>query len=154
MKKYRTEAFSGSGVRDVLQVMCFEISELGNTDILTTLSNGLLAGTNCAKRMEQVVEAESLMSKDAALCLCKEVLEQIKERTGYDIRYALWLADKETVTKSFWRWANGVYQDDEVCPEPEPEDIDAYEIGPVILSANDGDGGTLYGYEEYPVPAI
>ena len=33
MIQYRTEAFSGSGVRDVVEVVWYEIFVLGNTDI-------------------------------------------------------------------------------------------------------------------------
>ena len=31
---YRTEEFSGSGVRDLHQIILFEVCELGNVDIL------------------------------------------------------------------------------------------------------------------------
>lgn len=155
--KYRTEAFSGSGVRDVKDIMLYEILELGNTDILETLAAGLLRDAKCADKIITLISCigtpggTEVKEEDVAE-LCEEMLDEIKAKTGKDIQYALWLAEKEDVVNGFWRWANGAYQDDDECPDPEPEDIDAYEIGPVILSESDGDGGTLYGYEEYPDP--
>lgn len=153
--KYRTESFSGAEIRDVTDIICYEVSELGNTDILETLSQGLLKGTPCGEKAEVLIEhvAQYGTAPDALVReFCAETLKAIKEKTGRDIQYALWLASREDVLNNFWRWANGAYQDDDPCPVPEPWDIDAYEIGPVILSESDGDGGTLCGYEQYPTP--
>lgn len=154
--KYRTETFSGSGVRDVKEVFFYEMFELENTDILSTMLN-FLAGTKCELKIAllhhkiQMGEGHEI-SKSFAMSVYDEMLELIKEKTGYQIKYALWLADKEDLMKTFWRWANGVYNNNDECPKPKDGDIDAYEIGPVILSESDGDGGTLYGYEQCPVP--
>lgn len=153
--KYRTESFSGAEIRDVTDIICYEVSELGNTDILETLSQGLLKETPCGKKAENLIECVALNGTAPDIQVrefCAEMLQVIKEKTGKTIQYALWLASKEDVLNNFWRWANGAYQDNDPCPDPEPWDIDAYEIGPVILSEGDGDGGTLYGYEQYPVP--
>lgn len=153
--KYRTESFSGTEVRAVRDVICYEVCELGNTDILETLANGLLKGTPYGPKVKELIMRIS-QNDDIAEAeirdFCDDALEQIREQTGKDIQYALWLASKEDGLNSFWRWANGAYQDDAPCPDPAPGNIDAYETGPVVLSANDGDGGTLYGYEQYPVP--
>ena len=40
---YRSEDSSGSGVRDIIEVMVFEIYELGNTDILEYVSEHYLS---------------------------------------------------------------------------------------------------------------
>ena len=43
---YRTELFSGSGKRNVFEVVKFEIFELGNLDILYTIINNNLVSNN------------------------------------------------------------------------------------------------------------
>lgn len=58
--KYRTESFSGAEIRDVTDIICYEVSELGNTDILETLSQGLLKETPCGKKAENLIECVAL----------------------------------------------------------------------------------------------
>lgn len=53
--KYRTESFSGTEVRAVRDVICYEVCELGNTDILETLANGLLKGTPYGPKVEELI---------------------------------------------------------------------------------------------------
>ena len=70
----------------------------------------------------------------------QEVLAEIKAVTGHEIKYALWLANLEDVKdKNFY----GKYIESD-------DDVDAYEIGPVVLSEL-GCDGTLYGYIALPV---
>lgn len=156
MIKYRTESFSGQGVRDAIEVMSYEVYELGNSDILLTLCNGLLKNDPLGDEIRTLADSMGTskdLSYDSSYVkdLFGRILPRIKEITGYDIKYALWLADYQAMMKTFWPWANGIY-DGSPCPEPEEGDIDAYETGPVILSDGDTDGGMLYGYEEYPYP--
>lgn len=155
--KYRTEAFFGSGVRDAVEVMAFEINTLGNTDILRTLGTGLLQGTETGKEMLSIAEqldadgegAEDLFYiKD----LCREALKAIEAKTGVQVKYALWLAEYDDVLTHFWAWAFGASGATKSVPKPEDGEIEAYEIGPVILSAGDGAGGMLYGYSNMPHP--
>lgn len=155
--KYRTEAFFGSGIRDAVEVMAYEINTLGNTDILRTLGEGLLRDTATGKEMLSIAEqltsdgegAEDLFYiKD----LCRTALKEIEAKTGVQVKYVLWLADYDDVLNKFWAWAFGIYDSSQPVPEPEEGEIEAYEIGPVILSSGDGDGGMLYGYSSLPQP--
>lgn len=134
-----------------------EILELENTDVLETLRNGLLDGTELAGRAEAIIMKVQAGTRDEitdteVAAFCDDALDVIREKTGRSIKYALWLTSKENLLETFWRWANGAYHDDDLCPEPEEGDIDAYEVGPVILPDGDGDGGMLYGYETCPQP--
>lgn len=146
--RFRTEAFSGSGVRDAAEVMAFETFELGNTDILETLCNSHLKESDmfniCSKYIKDledcVINLDEFPEEDG-ISFYKEVLEEIARRTGITVKYALWLADKETVTDRDW------YGKDMV----DESDFDAYVVGPIILS-DLGSDGTLYGYTEMPVP--
>ncbi len=145
--RYRTEAFSGSGERDAASVMAFETLELGNTDILETLCDGPLQGAGalrdrCRSLIRELEDNEFIddMSFTDMVSFYKEVLAEIEKRTGYAVKYALWLADKETVTDR--RWYGRDMADD--------DDFESYVVGPVVLSEL-GFDGTLYGYTELPV---
>lgn len=135
---YRTESFSGSGVRDAVSVLTFEVCDLTNTDILAyCLEHYSLKRMHFNETLQ--VLKDSLEDGDAVdeqdiRNLMEDLLKHIESETGYSIRYALWLADKKTVLSDY---------------EGNEDNIDAYECGPVILS-DLGEDGILFGYESNP----
>ena len=146
--RYRTETFSGMGYRDAAEVMAFETFEMGNTDIMETLiAARTVQDPSLIHTMKGYVEELDAngfiddLSEADAIKFFGRVLDEIRSVTGYTIKYALWLADEDTVM--------GFYGKDEILPD----DVDAYEIGPVVLSEL-GYDGTLYGYESCPEPII
>lgn len=148
--KYRTETLSGSGVRDIHKVIKFEIFELNNIDILETLKNTIFKEDNLAVSwINHVIgwtEGNENRDYDVNFLqdgFCYWLVSYIKYKTGKDIKYALWLADKNVVMD---KETYGPYLESE-------NDIDAYEIGDVLLS-DIGHDGCLYGYENYPQPII
>lgn len=146
--RYRTEAFSGLQERAAAEVMAFETFELGNVDILETLVSGVLAGRSheMVERCLQMIDELNRngfvddMGQKEKVGFFQEVLSEIERSTGVQVRYALWLADIETVTNREWY---GRDMADDL-------DFDSYEIGPVVLSEL-GSDGTLYGYPDLPV---
>ena len=140
MIQYRTEAFSGSGVRDVVEVVWYEIFVLGNTDILDYLSHVILKYHSiCALLMQYQQELENNgyiddMTEEEDKTFVRRMIDAVNEETEKNINYALWLADKETV-KSIYHGTD--------------EDIESYQTGFVVLS-DIGYDGTLYGYEKNP----
>ena len=144
MIRYRTEDFSGSGIRDAASVMAYEVLILGNPDILTTLSSGILKerGEISAKLANLAGELTRNgfiddMSFDDAQAFFQNVLKEIHSITGQEIRYALWLSDIDTVMDHYGPHLQNEY------------DADAYETGNVILS-DLGQDGALYGYTDLP----
>ena len=145
--RYRTEAFSGLGERNAAEVMAFETFSLGNVDILQTLVEGTLKGrgeiTNrCWGFIDELNNNGFVddMGITDQVAFMKEVLAEIAKITGVEVQFALWLADKETVTDRKWYGRDMAYD----------EDFESYQIGPVVLSEL-GFDGTLYGYEKMPV---
>lgn len=140
MIRFRTEAFSGSGERNALEVIRYEIFELGNTDILTTLSTTILKSHPIRPILERYVwEIDENgfvddLSEQETRSFVKRILEAVGEETGYTVNYALWLADRATV-----QW---FYHGTE-------DNISAYSTGAVVLSEL-GCDGTLYGYDKLP----
>lgn len=145
--RFRTEAFSGLGERNIVDVMCFETFELGNTDILETLQEGVLKGNSICDLFGPIIDYleganvsncyENIKDQTAFF---EKVVNEIRSVTGLDIKYVLWLADKATVTDREWY---GRDMADDL-------DFDSYEIGPVVLSEL-GYDGTLYGYVDLPI---
>ena len=85
--KYRTEAFSGSGVRDAKEVILHEILELENTDVLETLRNGLLDGTELADRAEAIMMkvqgvTRAEVTDSEVTAFCDDALDIIRKKTG------------------------------------------------------------------------
>lgn len=144
--RYRTEAFSGTGERDAAEVMVFETFTLGNVDILQTLAEGLLKGrgeiTNrCWDFVDELNNNGFVddMGTYDQIAFMKEVLAEIEKVTGVEVKYALWLADKDVVTD---RKCYGRDMADD-------EDFESYPVGPVVLS-DIGFDGSLYGYTVLP----
>ena len=162
MIKYRTERLWGEGYRVAPEVMAFEVFGLGNTDILETLMDTILKGTPMADELQQLeyaineedVPSNPTLSKflamwdkydedeeDDAIAFFQTVLDAIKEKTGKDIKYCLWLCDTK----------EDIIQEYDMNNELDDNSFDAYEDSDIILS-DLGSGGKLYGYEEYPNP--
>lgn len=157
--KFRSEALWGEGYREAASVMAHETFELQNTDILHTLRTTILKESEMQVKLE-ILEEElnndtiadgddgSLYNiidnyqndKELGCQFFRDVLQGIKNVTGKDIKYCLWLCDT----------IEDVYEYD-IHNELKREDIDAYEESDIILS-NIGSEGYLYGYEGEPRP--
>ena len=155
--KYRSELLFGDGYRDAAAVMAHEVFELENTDILTTLRTTILKESSISDKLrilEEEMESGDISTDDngelydmyqthdsysadtcASVQFFHDVLEEIKNVTGKDIKYALWLCDEK----------ENVY-DYDIHHELTDDDIDVYEETDIVLS-DIGVGGKLYGYE-------
>lgn len=147
MIRYRTESFSGLGYRDAVSVMYFETFELMNTDILLTLKEKKLIKGALLSEAERYIyclqnSTSEVFNEEEGKRFFEEVLRQIFEITGKDIRYVLWLADKETVFD--------FYGKDMVSES----DFEQYETDGAIVLSELGYDGTLYGYEKEPCPVL
>lgn len=159
--KYRSESFAGEGYRDAVAVMAHETFALGNSDILDTLSSGLLQNHPIAKELieisTQLTENGIIadFTKNDGLNFTQRVLNTIAEVTGRRIKYALWLATRENA----YRYAlagRDITMMNELSIEADiPADfdeIDAYDETDGIVLSDIGDDGVLYGFETCPMP--
>lgn len=160
--KYRTEILFGDNYRDAAKVMAHETFELENTDILSTLRTTILKESPISDKLrilEEEVESGDISSDDngelyniyqthdsygddtcESIQFFNNILDEIKNVTGKDIKYVLWLCDDK----------ESVYNYD-THNELTDDDIDIYNESDIILS-DIGIGGKLYGYETLPSP--
>lgn len=90
---YRTEAYGGSGVWDLAEIIYFEFFELGNTGILTTLApvlsgmwaNDLFFWRNATKSGEVSRE----VGEERIRQLCQKTVDSLNEKLGTNYRYGL-----------------------------------------------------------------
>ena len=138
---YRTESYSGSGVRDIRDVIEYEMSELRNTDIPSyvlvhyTLSDGLRKDLEDILSLEPEGEYPFKGDRQDLRDTIDAVVKEIGGLKGTVIRFGLWLAPYESVRLRYCRSGD--------------RDIDGYPTSHVILSDLDTDGA-LYGYAEMP----
>ena len=152
---YRTEQLYGEGFRDAASVMAHEVFELQNTDILDTLSETILKNNRWGEELrcmsgcmrDEIDDGwmENYLNQvydddKKGVEFFNFILSAIKEETGKDIKYALWLCDSiyDIVTN---------YDHDDLSTLNE---FDIYETSDIVLS-NIGCAGKLYGYEDLPV---
>lgn len=137
--RYRCDDCFGDGVRNVIDVLVYETYELGNIDILDYLANHQLKDSELKEdflqlknEIEEELSIQSMGEYDLRE-LYQNALNEIKNQTGKDIKYCLWLADKDTVK-------------DYYCQNMMNYEINGYNTSNVILS-DLGYDGALYGYE-------
>ena len=138
---YRSEDSSGSGVRDIIDVMTYEIYELRNLDILDYVFEHYEFSTGLSNDISAYLYALSddvyyHMAKQNVQNLCTKIVDEINKKTKHNLKFALWLADRDVVAD--------MYADDEL-------NIDAYYTSDVILS-DLGYDGQLFAYDEEPEP--
>jgi len=154
MIKFRTEQLYGEGYREAAPVMAHEVFEMQNTDILETLSNTILKGTDVGKELMHLMNVMNCKTEDQDLetftdqayeneelgiSYMENVLNAIQTVTGKRIKYCLWLCDSIDELRD-------AYEEDF---EINLTSFDAYEDSDIILS-DIGTYGKLYGYESNP----
>ena len=151
---YRSDGIFNDGCRNVVDVMTHEIFELWNADILYTLTDSILKDTDIAENMVHLAndlqspralyfadileEENKFAAEDKAKTFVREILDAVKEKTGKDVKYVLWLSDSV----------------DDIISEYEPNDsiteFDEYSTANGVVLSDLGKGGKLFGYEEMP----
>lgn len=144
---YRTESYSGSGIRDLKDVMFFEIFELENTDILETQVNDIL-DEDLKEKIEKILSDDkiflSLEEPDIEL-LVEELIIDMSKRSGRHLTFALWLADYDVVRDPSEN-GYGQYLDNT------NSDIDKYCIKNGFVVSNLGKGGKLFAFDKPQKP--
>lgn len=138
--KYRSE--SGYSERNPIRVMTFECHELGNIDILKYLREHYLYGD--LKRLVSRIISQSenpteIITEESFTTVFELALDQIKGRTGKDIKYCVWLADRDIVENYY-------------CSDLIEYIIYGYDIEGSVILSDLGIEGKLYGFEELPDP--
>lgn len=139
MIMYRTESAYGSGVRDIVKVLTFEIFELGNTDILEYVYNNYkLDSKGEAILLELFNNWEDYASdtEERQTEGVTQFVNALNRYFGVKLKYCLWLADLSAVKELY---------------EGTDDDILAFGCSPYKL--NDlGQDGKLFAYTELPEP--
>ena len=151
---YRSDSIFGDGYRDAVDVMAHEIFELRNTDILDTLADGVLKDMDIAEDLKHlsydisspkavyfadILEEENeSVAEDKAKAFVRELLDAVREKTGKDIKYVLWLSDSidDVITE---------YELNEPITE-----FHEYSTADSVVLSDIGKGGKLFGYEKLP----
>lgn len=151
---YRSDGIFNDGYRNVVDVMIHEIFCLWNTDILYTLADSILKDTDIAEDMVHLAndlqspralyfadileEENKFAAEDKAKTFVRKILDAVKEKTGKNIKYVLWLSDSV----------------DDIISTYEPNDsvteFDEYSTANGVVLSDLGKGGKLFGYEEMP----
>lgn len=142
---YRTESFSGSGVRKLREVLYFEVFELNNTGTLHDLRKMLEPG-ELRDQLSEIIdglETPGLLYREEGLdmgeydCLCflQDVIDEVNRKLKKNYRYGLWLADRDAVKDHYGASKN---------------EIDCYEKSDFKID-DLGYEGALYLYEDEPV---
>lgn len=151
---YRSDDIFGDGYRDAVDVMAHEIFELQNADILDTLADGVLKDMDIAENLKHLSydigaprvvyfadileEEDTDTAEEKAKAFVKEILDAVREKTGKDIKYVLWLSGSvdDVITE---------YELNEPITE-----FDEYSTADSVVLSDIGKGGKLFGYEKLP----
>lgn len=138
---YRTESYAGSKVREIRDIIEYEMAELRNTDIPRyvlssyALSDGLRKDLEDILALEESGEYPFTGGRGDLLDTIDALLKEVGDLTGTPVRYGLWLAPYETVRLRYCSLGS--------------RDIDRYPTSDIVLS-DLGEDGILFGYGEQP----
>lgn len=138
---YRTESYSGSLVRNLRDIIEYEMSELRNTDIPRYVLGHYDLPEKLRKEIEDTLSLEEtgeypfLRDRYSLRELVKSMIGAVSRQTGMKLRYGLWLAGKDAVKR--------LYLND--------GDVTAYRTSAAVFS-DLGDDGILFAYPELPLP--
>lgn len=137
---FRTEQYSGSGIRSLPEIIYYEMYELGNKDIPRYILEHYQLPDAQHKALEDTLTIKEkypfLSDRHNFETLINEVINSIGHQHGMNLRYGLWLAEHQIV-QYYYGGDDG--------------DIQAYATSPVICS-NLGVEGILFAYENLPTP--
>ena len=159
--KYRTESFGGSMERDAVAVISFEIGELGNDDVVDYLTSQKIIPDTFMERCEELAGCYAESSDndvEMTMSFVEDMLAAVKESTGRDIKYAVWLADKANVWRYWKACEDCAPMEDILTDEDVPDDfltqsdIDTYDETNGFILSDLGEDGALYGFESCPLP--
>ena len=158
--KYRTECFSGEGIRDAAAIMAYETFELGNSDVYCTLKAGILKGHPLLEEFSELMDEADRgladdMTEEDKVQFFQRVLDAVEEVTGKKVRYAIWLADKANAYRYLMAGEDITAFEQTFTEEDIPDDcegIDAYEEADAVILSQLEEDGALYGFEHYPTP--
>lgn len=139
--RYRIE--NGVRERNPVKVMAFEMVELDNTDIVEYLLNNHLVQQKANKDfLENIIKGicpYTDYDDNACLQQCEDIIKDIEHTVNRSIRYVLWLTEPAAIDECY------------AFSEEDGYEIDGYQISDIVLS-DLGYDGTLYAYEQNPVP--
>ena len=144
--EYRSEQAFGSGERNIVDVLWYEIHELGNYDMLDDIRQRLSDPVLVEELIGYQQEMEDTgfvddMSEDELKEFYQRCLDDINRVCQKDYKYCLWLASKDTVADYYLQNDTG------------NAEISAYYPSDFVLT-DLGYDGRLYFYEEMPEEAF
>ena len=138
---YRAELLSRKE-RDIIDILSFEIFDLGNIVPLYALQKLIGPGTTSDNISRMIVELEKefswqdslFMSDEEVKEFVKEIITALNQKMGKDYKYGLWLTDIETLKTSF---------------DLEDSDIKKFEKSDIEIKDTEK-GWNLYLYDKFP----
>ena len=147
---FRTEIIYGSGYRDPVEVLTYEVNNLCNIGILEYLAMKTVI-KNSKKMSNKLLKYAAEFGKyseDDWKKLFNEAIEEIYKLTGKRLTECIWLTDTKEDLIFIYLTNHG----DESCNiEWTDNDIDEYCIDDSIILADIGKAGKLYEFDDTPI---
>ncbi len=148
-KGYRTETFSGSGVRNLEEILRFEISSLGNLDVLDYLKENYGILSDFAIEEEELINLKSIAKdeNDLKQLIMSEEQQMVMEDPHYYIDQVMGfvceILGKTNITGIWLTTRKNVITVYNGCPD----DIDEYTLPKKYVVLSDlGADGALFAY--------
>lgn len=130
--------YSGNNITDPVEVIAFEMGELGNTDIPDyCLENyGGKMRPNVYNEIANAIELieDGDMDEDMAEHIAKRIVSEMERIWHIRIKRVVWLADYDTVVDMY-------------CDNGDTDNIESVETSDYILSDLEGEG-ILFAYDK------
>lgn len=138
---FRNDDISEGQTNDIIEIMTYEICELGNSDTLDyCIDHYKLSGKviNQAEQLIQMLDEGECLDidedGDKVRNICRQIIAEVSKLTNINVKFGLWLTDKESVIELY---------------DGTEDNISEYKTSEAVIS-DLGSDGVLFGYEEMP----
>lgn len=134
---YRNNNAFGDNVRKPLDVITYEVYELGNSDILEYCTEHYALSSELRNDIDDIIDNIDDIDEEDVITVIKKLLNELNVLYGKPIKEVIWLASLDAV--------NDLYDGEE-----ENSDIQSYSVEDAIILSNLGYDGLLFGFFERP----
>lgn len=137
MRIYRNDSLYGSGVTNLEEILCHEIGELGNTDILTYCLDNYDIPDNLTSLIDELIDAidECDDIDDSEIRdISRQLISCVSEECGVNCKYGVWgCTSRQDVIDLY---------------EGNDDNVSEYYIKKPVIFSDLGKDGILIGMEE------
>lgn len=138
---YRTESVYGSNVRNLKDIIFFEVNDLSNVDIFEYCVNNYKLPKYIKFKLENnisLINDGYDLDEDRLMRNINDLINCLNKLFNVNLRYGLWVCENKQTVIDYY--------------DAKEYEVDSYDVSDGIIISNLGEDGILYVFEFLPQP--